>query len=71
MPRFFYLPADGPFQLEHVADLWYEQPVPYVVLERASLLTTLSEEMIETLHAHLMRLRTRRVLLDDTGEAQG
>jgi hypothetical protein len=56
MPRYFYLPAEGP-RPELVADLYLDQPVRMAELLACERLTSLSAEWLGRLWQQFMRLR--------------
>lgn len=65
--RYFYLPREGS-QSQQMADMWHEQPVPIVTLERLERIACLSDE-------HLLKLWTfafvRRTRLDPADVFKG
>jgi hypothetical protein len=58
MPRYFPIPTEDE-RPELVVDLWREQAVPAVILERLDRQGSLSAEMIRRFYIHLWTLRTR------------
>lgn len=57
--RFFHIPREGPNR-EMMADLWFEQPVPLVLLLPLSRMATLSPEWLARLWTHAFVGLTRK-----------
>jgi hypothetical protein len=57
--RYFYIPPEAPHH-EMVADLWFTQPVPLVVVQRLARAATLSDGHVAKLWAHSFVTMTRR-----------
>jgi hypothetical protein len=56
--RFFYVPRESSLQ-EQIADMWHEQPIPIVILERLDRVASLSDESLFKLWAYTFVRRTR------------
>jgi hypothetical protein len=56
--RFFYLPAEADHE-ERVVDLWFEQPIPAIVLMKKDREASVSDDWLRRLHIQIWELRSR------------
>lgn len=56
--RFFFIEAEGDRE-ELVVDLWWEQPIPAVVLLEKERIASVSDDYLRRMHIQLWELRTR------------